>query len=165
MTGGQRFFGGSVRALPEAWTPDLVAENLVIALRYLRRMPGGGGSGGGDSWPRLLREAADYVQQLQGGETFAYRNASPLHLTADQVSRMNAVIEWQAIYLKQNDGPARMLALWLFCKTSRMKYREALSNARVPPATAYRARDRALSIIARGLERDQVPIFGMGRLR
>lgn len=166
MTSGQRHFGGSVRAIPDYWTADLVAENLIAAIGMLRQMPDRGPRlGGGNGWPETLREYEDLVIQLGAGETFKERNRSRQILTADQVSRVNEVITWQARYLADYPGPARVLKLWLLSRTTRATFRALLRRAQIPPATAYRARDRAITLITRGLTRDEVAVFGLGRLR
>ena len=164
---GQRFFDVLKDDRPiTSWTVDSVGKVLVEALRmheriYRSKTPTGGYS----AWPAILREWEDILNQVGAGETFRDRNAPRLALTADQVSRVEQVVEWQTRYLRLQPGPARVLSLWLLCKVRRWKFKDAIRRAGIAPSTAYWARDRALRLIAEGLIRDGVEPFGMGRSR
>lgn len=167
MSSGQRFTGRPYHApSTDYWSAALVSENLVDALKIFERISPGGG-GGGNGWPMILREFEDFLAQLEGGETelYAQRNFVRPILTADQITRVNDVIYWQAKYIKNQSGPGRILGIWLAAKVGRKKFTDECIRLRIPRATAYRARDRALMIITRGLIADEIKPFRMGRLR
>jgi hypothetical protein len=73
---------------------------------------------------------------------------------------MERVLAWQGTYLRAHPGPARVLALFLRCKVTRTRFSEAIRERRWSRSTAYAARDRALTLIAQGLNRDGVAIVG-----
>ena len=165
---GQRFFNAHGKDQPiTSWTVETVGKVLVEALRMHERIyrSWGPGAGGGTAWPAILRDWEDILNQVGGGETFRERNTTRVALTADQVTRVDQVVEWQMRYLARQQGPARVLSLWLLCKIRRWKFRDACRRAGIAPSTAYWARDRALRLIAEGLIRDGVEPFGMGRIR
>ena len=163
MSSGQHFFGGVEKPAPllDYWSYDLVAENLIKAFKMLDRItPGDGGS---SAWPPILREYGDIVDELAGGETFKSRNQSRLILTADQVSRVDDVMDWQRRYLRDQPGPSRVLAIWVRCKISKSKFQDACRASRINRHTAYRARDRAVTLICSGLIADDRKPFSMDR--
>ena len=68
------------------------------------------------------------------------------------------VLMWQATYLGTAPAAAEALSIWIFCKIKRgVRYGDVLDRKGIARATAYRRRDRALSIIATGLTRDGIP--------
>lgn len=69
-----------------------------------------------------------------------------------EVSQFERAILWPLEYLADQDGLARVLQLWLRCKIIRQPFDAALKEKKWSRATAYRHRDRALSIISQGLD-------------
>ncbi len=77
-----------------------------------------------------------------------------------RVSFLERAIEWPSIYLHDNPDEARMLQLWIFCKTSKRVFRDEVERRGIARATAYRQQERALTLISVGLDRDGVPLWG-----
>jgi hypothetical protein len=75
-----------------------------------------------------------------------------------QVTRHVAVLEWPAVYLcPDHHGSARMVGLWAACKARRFPFDKALAG-RLARGHAYRLRDRGLSLISQGLDRDGIAL-------
>ncbi|MGO4909536.1 hypothetical protein ACEN2J_14520 [Pseudorhodobacter sp. W20_MBD10_FR17] len=151
----------------EGWTPDLVSQAMLDAIRWVRRQ-------GGSAGPRGMRSAMpDYVPTFEELlEDFGIperaddepERALEIPPTPAQVSRHLAVLEWPADYLcPANVGSARMLGLWAACKVTRRPFAEAVKGRRVARGAAYALRDRGLSIISQGLEWDGVPVVVVER--
>lgn len=143
----------------EGWTPDLVREEMVEALRWARQAAGPVGPRGIKSgmpaivMTHLERMAEDWpgIQELE-------RQPKPKRYSPAQVSHFERVIEWQLRYLREAPTCASMLGLWLACKVSKgVTFGKACDAQGIVRATAYRYRDKALSWIAQGLEADGVP--------
>ncbi len=68
------------------------------------------------------------------------------------VSRYERVLWWQADFLKEEPGAARVLKHWIRAKlTKGFTFGEAIKRRGWSRPTAYRARDKALAVIAMGL--------------
>lgn len=145
------------------WTFDDVKECLVGAFEILKHVPMRGGGSTGNGWPSTLIEFSDLIEQV-GTESAENEPKIKLRPTAEQITKMEEVLLWQARYLKQAPGSARMLALWLACQTTSLKFSELLSRRRLVRSSAYRQRDRAIRYIAEGLQADKVKVFDLGRL-
>ncbi|WP_210211149.1 hypothetical protein [Borborobacter arsenicus] len=95
----------------------------------------------------------DYIMPIDEDELDRQRRR---RLSPARVSFLERAMFWPEIYLKDEGGAARMLQLWLRCKTSRKRFVSELKRRGLARATAYRKRDKALSIISVGLDRDGV---------
>ncbi|RHZ95361.1 hypothetical protein D1122_14845 [Cereibacter sphaeroides] len=75
------------------------------------------------------------------------------------VSRYVAALQWPADYLcPEHIGSARCLGLFTACKAYGLLIAPELKARGVARHHAYRLRDRGLSLIALGLEKDAVPV-------
>lgn len=79
-------------------------------------------------------------------------------LSAIEVERLEDVLQWQARYLAGHVVMGRILGLWLRAQALGKKghFERALRGLNLPKTTGYRLRDRAITTIAMGLERDGV---------
>lgn len=83
--------------------------------------------------------------------------------SAVQVSRHEAALAWPAVYLcPAHHGSARMCGLWATSRAYRRSFDQSLKARGVGRSLAYRLRDRGLSLIAQGLDRDGVPLAPPG---
>lgn len=103
------------------------------------------------AWPSHLYDADDLLGQTPD-ESGAGRVVPRFRIT-----EMEEAIMWQAKYLKGHDGPARVLRTYIRCKVYRISFNEVVKQKGWSRASAYRARAKALSLIAYCLMRDGVP--------
>ncbi len=77
-----------------------------------------------------------------------------------EISRHLDALAWAARYLcPANAGSARMVGLWATCKASTRPFGQAVEDLRsLGRSQAYRLRDRGLSFISRGRDRDGGPV-------
>lgn len=138
------------------WSTKMVEERLIEALKTARYAVKGDGGGASSGWPEYLSDWEDWLAQADSG-TLMNRDMKPT-MTANkwQVSRMEEALGWQSSYLKATPGPARVLTWYLRSKLHGGSFAALLRRKGLSRATAYRSRDRALSIIAFGLMRDGV---------
>ncbi|MBY3472083.1 hypothetical protein HFN78_14265 [Rhizobium laguerreae] len=74
-----------------------------------------------------------------------------------RVSQFERVLWWQATYLKDQPGAARVLKHWVRTRlTKGMTFGEACDRRGWSRPTAYRRRDEALAAISMGLARDRI---------
>ena len=79
-------------------------------------------------------------------------------LSPAQVAQHEAALDWPRRYLGDHEGSARILALWLRCKVQKRPFDAALkARGTISRGAAIQMRDKALSIISQGLDRDGVP--------
>jgi hypothetical protein len=144
-----------------AWTPKMVSEQFVAAIKWVRRYGGSVGPAGirsGQpaylpSYEELLEDFGIFERADDEEERRTQVQPSP-----EQISRFLAALEWPADYLiPAHDGSARMLGLWAYCKATRSPFDQAVADqCKMSRGAAYALRDRALSIISQGLTRDEV---------
>lgn len=130
----------------DVWTPKLVGEVLVDAAKW--SIASAGRTGPADDRNGIL-------------EKLDPENVTPSRkrmLSPARVSLLEMAIHWPTIYLKGNDGAARVLQLWLRCKCTRYRFGNAVDDKGWSRATAYRLRDKALSTISQGLDRDRIEV-------
>lgn len=143
----------------DVWTPTLVGKILIEAAMWSIASAGRTGPAGDRSlMPDLMmsedeRKREEWLSLLEGEPEKRRRALSPA-----RVSLLEKAIQWPPTYLKGSDGPARVLQLWLLCKCSRVRFSKAVDQKGWSRATAYRARDKALSLISQGLDRDNVEV-------
>lgn len=145
-----------------AWTPELVAGALVEAVRWVS----GVGPAFGPVKPRALMPTfvptnEDREEEGWGPPEIADPQPIPnvRRYTARQVGVMIEAIYWPARYVaRTNPDSAVVLSLWVGCMVSGRNFGDAIRTGRaMSRASAYRLRNRALSLIAAGLTRDRVP--------
>lgn len=134
------------------WTIDMVAERLIEAVRTAERaVKRPAPSQGHVAWPSWIYSYEDIMDHKPEDQ------APPRgHATRGQIDRMEEAIQWQSQYLKAEDGAARVLRTYLKCKVYRVPFDKACKRKGWARATAYRSRDRAMTIIAYSLMRDGV---------
>lgn len=145
---------------PEGWTPKLVGERLVAALRWAERASGRVGPAAiRSTMPTYLPTLEDHLAEGWGlpevaGDDGALERPMERHPTPAEIDAHMQALSWVAEYLaKDHRNLAMLLQLWLLCRLGRADWKKTLQNWRVSRAHAYRLRDRALGMIAQGLER------------
>lgn len=152
----------------EQWTPKLVGDRLIDAVRWARYCAGSVGPAGiRSNMPAVALSLEDYLAEGWGlpdgpdEEEKALRERSMrIAPTPKQITAHLAALEWPARYLvPDRAGDARVLNLWVRCKVYSRPFNEAIDRRQyLSRAMAYRMRDRALSVISVGLDRDGVPL-------
>lgn len=132
------------------WTTKIVQETLIEAAWYCVWTGGGAfpDAAETDFWDRISLPEDDAPKRSR-------RRLSPA-----RVSFLERAMLWPVIYLKECPDEARMLQLWLKCKVEGLGFKDEVQRRGIARATAYRQRDRALTIISVSLDRDRVPLWG-----
>lgn len=156
------------RAEIETWTPKLAGDRMAAALRWATYNGGKVGPGGiRGSMPSFNPTLDDHLDEGWGLPEAAGQDDDiepPKRLivqaTAAQITAYEAALSWPAVYLyPAHEGSARMLCLWLRCKVHRRPFEDAVKRrGTISRATAFRLRDRGLTIISMGLDKDGVPL-------
>jgi hypothetical protein len=140
------------------WTPKIVGEEMVEAAKWAFRNGGRVGPAGyGSGMPQIMMD--DFDRLAEQWDLMRDMDAQPMRrqLSPAEVSRMDRVLMWQMNYLIASPVAANGLNLWLFCKVKRKaRYSDLIDGSGMSRATAYRRRDNALAMIAKGLTRDGV---------
>lgn len=152
----------------DQWNPKRVGDALIEAVTWARYCGGPVGPSGirsampsyNPTWEDRLTEGWGLPDGPDEEEQAARERNLRRATTPEQVSRHLAALEWPAIYVaKNNPGDARVLALWVKCKVYRRPFNAAVDRRKyLTSSLAYRMRDRALSAISVGLDRDGVPL-------
>ncbi|MCV2873299.1 hypothetical protein OEZ71_13450 [Defluviimonas sp. WL0050] len=146
-----------------SWSHDDVIDRMVEALRWLRRYaPRAMGRGMVSS--RVSRAfLADEAAHAEAGWGLIERADGPepdreieLPPTPRQISGHERALTWLTLYVPDPEL-RRVLAIWLGCKAHKRDFRRALEARGIPRASAYRYRDRALTMIAGVLSRSDEP--------
>ena len=157
---GDSFHGG----LDDLWVPRTVEKRLIEAARLTLTTTGPvGPKAYGSAMPMYQRDWTDWLAQLdEAGKDLAdvkiERDERPARpgATSRQITRMEEAIRWPIKYLEGLPGPRKVLAVYLRCRAYRKPFGRACKRLGWSRATAYRARDKALALIAQGLNRDHV---------
>jgi len=151
-------------AAPETWTPKAVGEAMLEALRWAQWSAGRVGPGGVKTVSLPFIASLDEhlaegwgLPEVAGDEEPDPRRLRVMPSPA-QVARHEAALDWPRRYLGDHEGSARILALWLRCKIQKKPFDAAVkARGTISRTAAYQMRDKALSIISQGLDRDGVP--------
>jgi len=158
--------------LPEAppapeWTPELVEEQLIEALRWAKHHAGRvgpAGLGGVSGVFSLVSTLEDHLEEgwgvpeIAGDDEPDERQIRPA-ATPEQITRHEAALEWPAEYLlPDHKGSARMVGLWCACQISKRSFNGACKARGVDRHAAMQLRDRGLSIISQGLSHDSMSV-------
>ncbi|OWV79568.1 hypothetical protein ATY77_26640 [Rhizobium sp. R634] len=139
----------------DVWTPKIVGEELLEAVRWANRAAGRVGPAGlRSNMPNLALITSD--EDFDGWPPIEIR---PMRraLAPARVSQLERAIWWQATYLKDQPGAARVLKHWVRAKlTHGMTFGEACDRRGWSRPTAYRRRDEALAAISMGLAQEGV---------
>lgn len=147
--------------LSDTWTPKLVGERLVEAIKWARYNAGATGPAG------VRAAAMGYLPMPEDFEVEGWGEkevADPeeerprRRFSPAQITGILDALEWVGRYtVEQNPTSTRILNMWLRCKVYRGNFDKAVEHrGEMSRASAYRYRDRALSAIAQGLTRDGV---------
>lgn len=151
----------------ETWTPKLAGDRMVAALRWATYTGGRvGPSGIKGSMPAFNPTLDDHLDEgwglpdRAGDDDPEDGKRIVVQATAAQITAYEAALNWPARYLyPAHEGSARMLCLWLRCKAHKRPFEDAVKRrGTISRATAFRLRDRGLTIISIGLDRDGVPL-------
>ncbi|MBN9033670.1 MAG: hypothetical protein J0I23_28140 [Rhizobiales bacterium] len=152
--------------LSDVWTPKLVRERLIAAVRWARYHAGPTGPAQVRAlYPTYVPSLDDFAEEGWGFR----ENADDSELEPPpprkrykpkEVSAMIAALYWPGKYaVPGHPTSARILNLWLRCKVHKLNFDKAIERkGEMSRASAYRFRDRALTAIATGLHRDGVPL-------
>ena len=157
-----------IATVPEAWTPELVRDRMIEAVRWARYNAGPTGPAPirslmpeyrasledhlAEGWG--LPEKADGVAQAEEAE-----QARRWRVAAARVDHMLWVLDWCRLYLaKDGPGDAVILNLWLRCRVHKQSFDAALKTRgfALSRQHAYRMRDRACSRIAQRLAEEGI---------
>lgn len=151
----------------ETWTPKLVAERLIDAVEWAHRSGGPVGPSGIKANETFSFTATldDHLEEGWGlpeiaGDDEPDDRPVRVQLSPEQITAHEAALQWAAVYLIPDyEGAARILALWVRCKALRRGFDAAVDRrGTISRGAAYRLRDRGLSIISQGLDKDEVPL-------
>jgi hypothetical protein len=149
------------------WTPKLVKERLVEAVRWARYNAGPTGpSSIRSSMPAYHPTLEDHLEEGWGFPEKAdgveeAEQVLRVQLPPEQIDQMIWVLDWCRLYLaKDRPGDAVILNLWIRCRVYKKSFDGALKRRgfALSRAHAYRMRDRALSLIAQRLDQDGAPL-------
>lgn len=151
----------------DCWTPKLVAERLIEAVSWVRYS--GGPVGPTDrirsALPHYAPSLEDHLEEGWGipeiaGDEMAEDRAVRLPPSPEKITAHMDALQWQSRYLADgNNGAGRMLSLWLACRVHGASFERAVDRrGTMNRRAAYRLKDRALSLIAQGLQRDEVAL-------
>ena len=142
----------------DEWTPKAVGEELTEAVRWAIRAGGRVGPAGIKSgMPSLMMD--DFDRLAEQWDLTRDLEAKPMRrmYSPAEVSRAERILLWPMTYLSEHPRQARALSFWVLCKARpKVRYSAALDAVGVSRATAYRQRDRGLSLIAQGLTADGI---------
>lgn len=153
---------------PDQWSPKLVGERLVEAVRWARYHAGPvGPSGIRSGMPTVALTIEERLAEGWGlpdgpdEEEVALRERKlRIAPSPEKISAYLDALEWPTRYLvPERAGDARVLNLWVRCKVYARPFNEAVDRRQfLSRAMAYRMRDRALVTISVALDRDGVPL-------
>lgn len=145
----------------QTWTPELVRDRMIEAVRWARYNAGPTGPAQIRSLmphyePTLedhLAEGWGLPEKAEGVEEA--EKVMRIRLSPERVDQMIWVLDWCRLYLaKDRPGDAVMLNLWLRCRVYKSNFDNALKarGFALSRRHAYRMRDRALSHISQRLD-------------
>lgn len=145
------------------WTPKIVQERMIEALKWARYNAGPVGPAKVRStMPAYRASLEDHLAEGWGiperaDDDLGVDDVLRLNLSPEAVSQMIWVLNWCGLYLaKDRPGDARILNLWLRCKVYRTSFDAALKSRgfALSRQHAYRMRDRALSHLSQRLDHE-----------
>ncbi|WP_336801765.1 hypothetical protein [Kaistia sp. MMO-174] len=159
----ERALSIEARELADVWTPKMVRECLVEAIRWARYHAGPTGPAAVRStFPAFVAGPEDFEAEGWGIRESADDPTEPpptrRRLSPREVSQLTDALFWTTRYvIAELPTSALVLNLWLRCKVYRRNFDDAIaSRQEMSRASAYRYRDRATAAIAMGLTRDGV---------
>lgn len=148
-----------------SWTPETVIEVMVDAQRWARRTCRPVGPAGyartGSGFVRNADQKGAWEEGWGLPEVADPDDIPPLRIpaTAALVSAYERALQWPADYLcPAHVGSARCVGLFVACAAYGLRVGPELKSRGLARHHAYRLRDRGLSLISQGLDRDGVPL-------
>lgn len=146
----------------DGWLPKEVGTQMIAALRWARLNAGrvGPAGFGFQRWPEANLSDEAFAEEGWGVREFA-DPPQPMRLqeTPAQISRHLAALEWPLTYLlPHHEGSARIVGLWAACKAHKRPFDAAVRAKNLHRSFAYKLRDRGLSLISQGLDRDGIQV-------
>ena len=149
----------------QTWTPKLVQERMIEALRWARYNAGFVGPAPIRSlMPHYHLTLEDHLEQGWGlperAEASSEAEAEAVMrvpLSPEGVEQMLWVLDWQRLYLApERPGDARILNLWLRCRVYRMGFESARKarGFKLSRQHAYRMKARALAHLSCRLDNE-----------
>lgn len=146
---------------PDHWTPELVEERLIEAVRFVAHAAGRAGPAGFSSGlPEFHPTLEDFLAEGWGlpDPPDEEEETAPAKPTPDQVERHLAAVAWVADYLApEHPGRARAVNAWIFAQAHRRPFAKVIRERGMSRSFAYRLRDQGLSILSQRLDAEGVP--------
>lgn len=146
----------------DTWTPKLVRERMIEAVRWARYNAGPTGPAPiRSAMPRFkatfedhLEEGWGFPEKAEGVEEA--EKVTRIQLPPERIDEMIWVLDWCRLYLaNDHPGDAVILNLWLRCRVYKTNFENALKARGFPMSRRHadRMKDRALSVISQRLDR------------
>lgn len=113
--------------VPTRWDAGHVAHRMVKAFEVLQTMPGRiGPKFGSGSWPVILREFSDYLEESVRMQRAGEVNMIRHRYTANEVTLADEALCWPLLYLADYPRRADALLLWAMARARRRSLRRIL---------------------------------------
>ena len=151
----------------DTWTPDLVREAIVEAMRWQARVPDKDGPRGVSSgMPAIQMDIEDRLAEGWDSVVPIDANAAerPLPVTSEDVSRYQFALSWPAEFLTKagmrDPDMARAVSAACLSEAFDRSFARLLRAYGLGRARGYALRDRGLAIISVRLDQLGVPTWG-----
>lgn len=150
---------------PDHWTPDLVEARLVDAVRWMRFSGGGVGPASiRSAMPIFIPSLRDFAEEGWGlperadeDEDLETRERPP---TLEEIAALEDALTWVGGIIAPRDiDMARAVNAAVFAKAYDIPFTAVIRRRRMDRRTAYRLRDRGLSVISVVLDQRGVPAW------
>jgi hypothetical protein len=147
----------------QTWTPQLVRDRMIEAVRWARYNAGATGPAPiRSAMPSYEATLEDHLaegwgipEKAEGVEEA--EKVTRIQLSPERIDEMIWVLDWCRLYLaSERPGDAVILNLWLRCRVYKGNFDASLKRRgfALSRQHAYRMRDRALSHISQRLDRE-----------
>lgn len=153
----------------EIWPFDTVKERLLEAARVIERTGGRvAPKGYGSAMPAYLVEWTDLLAQVETEEIGRGRNFVRVQTTREEMTRAEEAMMWPWRFLAAHHAARECLTRYLACRAKRGSWEAACKSWDAAGIrsrrTAFRERDRGITLIAMGLTDARVRIRLAGDL-
>lgn len=145
---------------PDHWTPELVEDRLIEAVRFAACVAGHTGPAGITSaMPIFVPGWEDFLEEGWGlPEPPEEEKDAPRRPTPAEVTRMIGALHWVAdILAPEHPRRARAVNAWIMARAYNLAFSRVIRERGMSRAFAYRLRDQGLSIISQRLAEKGVP--------